>query len=128
MDDLTRLKLINRAIWIRDNHRNLSDARLFDLLEELDAEKFFSARQLSELVAKRMSHQKIAKHLGKKVRTGGKLNPNSLEDIKTCFTDKKNKQVNFLLVRSILRSGTSQNVLSKLSGINQSLISKGIKL
>jgi hypothetical protein len=128
MDDMTRLRLINKAIWLRDNHRNLSDARVLDLVREIDNEKFFSARQISLILNNRMSHQKIAKHLSKQIRTGGRFNPNSLEDIRTCFTDKKESKVDFMLVKSIIRSGTSQNVIAKLTGINQSLISKGIKL
>lgn len=128
MDDMTRLRIINRAIWLRDNHSKLSDERVFELIEDIDTEKFFSARQFSALVGNKISHQKIAKHLDKRIRTGGRFNPISLEDIKRCFEDRKAKKIDFLLVRSIIRSGTSQNVLSKLSGINQSMISKGIKL
>lgn len=127
MDDMTRLRVINKSIWLRDNSQDIGNDKLLNAIEDLHQYGLFSSRQLSLLVNKRISHQKITSYLDKRVRTGGKLDPNTLEDIKECFEARRSKSVDFRIVKRILNRGTSQNMIAVLTGINQSTISKRTK-
>lgn len=125
-NDTMKLRAINEAIWLRDHASILSKEELFRIVEDIGEYGIFSARQISSLTDGRTSHQTVAKLCNKTDKTGGRLTMASLEDIKQCFFDRVNKQVDYKVVKRVLDSGTSQGMLEKLSGISQAKISKGI--
>lgn len=127
MDDITRLRTINRAIWLRDNAAQLGRDKTLELMVELYEEGGFSSRQLSNLVNGTISHQRIARYLNKQSKSGGRLNPATLEDIKKCFEAHQNGTMDIFAIRSVVRNGTSLSMLSKLSGISKSFISRNVK-
>lgn len=124
--DILILRALNEAIWLRDHAAKLDRAKLFEVIENIGEYGIFSARQLSALTENQISHQTVTKLCGKTEKTGGKLNPKSLDEIKQCFHDRINNKVDYSLISKILGSGTSQGMLGKLTGISQAKISRGI--
>lgn len=124
MDNILALRALNEAIWLRDNHHRMEKEDLFRHVEDIGEYGIFSARQISAIVRNKLSHQTVAKICAKKDRTGGRLNIESLEDIRECFYARTKKHTDYSLVRNIIKRGTSQGMLAKLSGINQARISK----
>ena len=124
--DILLLRAINEAIWLRDNAVRIDKPELFKFVEDLGEYGIYSARQVSAIIGSQMSHQTIAKLCQKSDKTGGRLNPASLDDIKQCFHDRVNKTLNYNIIKRVIDSGTSQGMLEKLSGISQAKISKGI--
>jgi hypothetical protein len=119
-----RHRLLSQAIWLRDNAESLTKTKTFELVRELDEFGALSIRQISKIIDGKVSNTTLCKYLAVKPRVGGRLNPNSLEDIVQCLSDKEDNAVDYRVVKRILLAGTSQNTLSRLTGINQSLISK----
>jgi len=126
-DDLMRLRAINEAIWIRDHSENLERKDLFKIIEDIGEYNIFSARQIESMTNGIVSHQTISKLCKKNNKSGGKLKINDLEKIRDLFYGKSNGLVNYLLAKEITKNGTSQGIISKLTGISQSAISKNIR-
>ena len=124
--DILILRAVNEAIWLRDHASSIDRAKLFEVVEDIGEYNIFSARQLSSFTKNLISHQTAARLCKKTERTGGKLNPNSLEDIKQCFHDRINNTIDYRLISQILADGTSQGMIEKLTGISQTKISRGI--
>lgn len=124
MSDIHILQALNQAIWLRNNAQKISKQELIAITQEIGEYQIYSARQIAKIVNNKLSHQTIAKLCNKTQRTGGRLNVLDLENIKECFHDRINKTVDDSLVRLICENGTSQGVLSKLTGISQTKISK----
>lgn len=120
------LRAVNEAIWLRDHAAKLDKAKLFEVVENIGEYNVFSARQLSALAGNAISHQTVARICKKSEKTGGKLNPKSLDEIKQCFHDRINGVIDYGLVAQIVANGTSQGMVEKLTGISQTKISKGI--
>jgi len=117
-------RLLSQAIWLRDNAESMTKTTAFELIRELDEFGALSIRQISNIVGGRISNTTLCKYLAVRTRVGGRLNPKSLEDIAQCLSDKERNSVDYRIVKRILLAGTSQNTLSRLTGINQSSISK----
>ena len=124
MNQQDRHRLLSQAIWLRDNADSVTKTRVFELVREIDEFGALSIRQISGVINNKISNTTLCKYLVVKPRVGGRLNPDSLEDILQCLSDKENNSVDYRIVKRILLAGTSQNTLSRLTGINQSLISK----
>jgi hypothetical protein len=125
--DSLMLRALNEAIWLRDNSARLDKDNLFRIVEDLGEYGVFSARQISALTHKKISHQTAARLCAKTDRTGGRLNIETLEDVRECFYSRIKGKTNYDLVRKVVSSGTSQGMLAKLSGINQARISKNVR-
>lgn len=128
MNQQDRHRLLSQAIWLRDNAESITKTRAFELIRELDEFSALSIRQISKIINGKISNTTLCKYLVVKPRVGGRLNPKSLEDIAQCLSDKERNSVDYRIVKRILLAGTSQNTLSRLTGINQSLISKKARL
>jgi len=126
-NDLMRLRAINEAIWIRDHSENLERKDLFKVIEDIGEYNIFSARQIESMTNGIVSHQTISKLCKKNDKSGGKLKITDLEKIRDLFYGKSNGLVNYLLAKEIAENGTSQGMISKLTGISQSAISKSIR-
>lgn len=124
--DILILRAINEAIWLRDHAAKLDREKLFEVVENIGEYNVFSARQLSALAGNAISHQTAARLCNKTEKTGGKLNPKSLDEIKQCFHDRINGSIDYSLISRIVDNGTSQGMVEKLTGISQTKISKGI--
>ncbi len=120
------LRAVNEAIWLRDHASKLDRDKLFEVVENIGEYGIFSARQLSALAGNSISHQTAARLCKKTEKTGGRLNPKSLDQIKQCFHDRINGRIDYSLVSQIVADGTSQGMVEKLTGISQTKISRGI--
>lgn len=124
MEQIHRLQAINEAIWIRDNCERISKELLVERLQEISEYDIFSSRQLARICKNKLSHSQISAYTQKATKSGGKIAPESLEDLREALFSKERKRVSYLHVKHALEAGTSQGMISKLTGISQSLISR----
>ena len=126
-EDLMRLRAINEAIWIRDHSADLNRQDLFKVIQDISEYNIFSFRQIALMTGNIISHQTISKICSKRDKTGGKLIVSDLEKIRDLFYGRSNGSVNYKLAKDIINNGTSQCMISRLTGIHQSSISRKIK-
>ena len=119
-----KLYAINEAIWLRDNAQKISLDLLALRIQEIAEYDVFSNRQISVIVGGILSHATIGKLVKKEDKSGGRLNPKSLEDISLALFSKARGRIDYSAIERALEAGTSQGMISKLSGISQSTISK----
>lgn len=115
---------VNNAIWLRDNAFRLSQEMLCKHVGELSDYGVFSSRQIFKIAGGKLSHVKINKINKKDTKSGGRLNPKSLDFILQAMLSKSRGHVDFVAVEEALATGTSQNMVSRLTGISQSVISR----
>lgn len=124
MNGVNRLNAINGAIWLRDNADKISRVELVAQSQRLAEYNVFSKRQ----IAKISKTTYILKHITKGSKLGGKVNPDSLENIRDLlFLKHANSKISPQKITEVLELGTSQGMLSKLTGISQSTISRSTK-
>lgn len=119
-----RLQAINEAIWIRENASKISRELLIERLQELSEYTLFSNRQMAKICGNKISHNVLGMYIQKSNKSGGNFNPTSLEDIREALFSKERKRINYNAILRALEAGTSQGVVSKLTGISQSTISR----
>jgi hypothetical protein len=124
LQQIDRLQAINEAIWLRDNCERISKELLIDRLKDLSAYDLFSSRQLARICGNALSHGTISNYTQKKTRGGGKIAPESLEDLREALFSKERGAISYPHVKNALEAGTSQNMVSRITGINQSSISR----
>jgi DNA-binding NarL/FixJ family response regulator len=120
----TKLYAINEAIWLRDNASKISLDLLALRIQEIAEHDVFSNRQIANICGNILSHTTIGKFVKKDDKSGGRLNPKSLEDIALALFSKARKSIDYEAIRRALDAGTSQGMIAKLTGISQSTISK----
>jgi hypothetical protein len=126
-NDSILLRALNEAIWLCKNSERIERETLFRVVEDIGEYGIFSARQVASMTNGRISHQTAAKLCAKSDRTGGKLNVQSLEDIRECLYSRIRGRTDYDVVRKVISNGTSQGMLAKLSGINQARISRNVR-
>jgi hypothetical protein len=126
-EELKIAAALNEAIWLRDNAENLDTAGLFKAIKLLGEYKVFSSRQISAIVNGLVAHATISNLIDKKDKTGGKLNPGTLEILRNALYTRATKPTDYKLIEEAISMGTSQGMISKLTGINQSSISRRLK-
>ena len=108
---------IQLLIFLYQNKTAYSPYTLMSYMRRFKSDKI-SATMLSNITG--ISKYRILKVTGKTAKTGGSLNPDSLEDILALAVRGFNEE----LCMRILRAGTSQVILSELTGITQSRLSR----
>lgn len=126
MQEQTLLYAINEAIWLRDNAKKISTELLYQRVYEIAEYGLFSNRQIALIIDGAVSYATISRILDKTDKTGGKLNPKSLEDISEILFSKARGRTNYKLIKKVLTEGTSQGMISRLTGVPQSAISKKV--
>lgn len=124
MNATHQLQAINLAIWIRDNSKKVEREVLVYNIQNLAEYDIFSNRQMQAICRNELSYTTIGGYTQKKSKSGGKLNPESLEDLREILFAKHNGQINYKAIERALQTGTSQGMISKLTGVAQSTISK----
>jgi len=117
---------IGLAIHLREAHRGSSRASVEDLVKKLADFGVFSNRQLANIASGSISHTHISKITNKTAKNGGRLNPSDLEKIRDLMLQADAGRIDWDLVKLTVRQGTSQNLLSKLTGISKSQINRKI--
>jgi len=118
------LQAINEAIWIRDHAKQIERSLLIERLQDLAEYDLFSNRQMQSICGKVISYTTIGGYTQKTSKNGGRLAPESLEDIRDILFEKHNGRINYKAIERVLQAGTSQGMISKLTGVAQSTISK----
>jgi hypothetical protein len=115
---------LNKAIWLRDTVTSLTREDIIIHLKDLGQYEVFSSRQLSAIVNGAIHHSTISKIINKNNRTGGNLNVGTLDILRNILYSRANSSTDYSLVADAVGMGTSQGMVSKLTGVNQSTISK----
>jgi hypothetical protein len=118
---------LNKAIWLRDKVNDLTKEEAIFHIKDLASHDVFSSRQLSAIANGVVHHSTISKLIGKKNRTGGNLNVGTLDILRHILFTRADSGTDFGLIASAVGMGTSQGMVSKLTGVNQSTISKKLK-
>lgn len=118
------LVFIALAIQLRDNAHKLTDEQLRKLINEIAEFGVLSNRQLAKLCNKRISHVTIGRIISKHTKVGGSVNPADLERIRGIIFSRSIGQTDYKMVLSVVDNGTSQGMLSRITGISQSTISR----
>lgn len=127
MNDEKRLEAINTAIWIRENVEGFSADEAENAITELSKYGLFSNRQIAKIFGNYVSHSKVREYTQKTDKTGGSFEPNSLETIRQILFTKSAGKFDQEAVVKALEMGTSQNMIMRLSGVSQSVISRRLK-
>ena len=120
----TRLYAINEAIWLRDHAEKISLDLLYLRIQEIAEYGVFSSRQIANIAGNIVSHATISRFIQKDDKSGGRLNPKSLEDIALALFSKARNRIDYSAIQRALEAGTSQGMIAKLTGISQSTISR----
>jgi hypothetical protein len=118
------LQAINEAIWIRDHAKQIERPLLIERLQDLAEYEIFSNRQMQAICHNVISYTTIGNYTRKSTKTGGRLAPESLEDLRDILFEKHSGRINYKAIERVLQTGTSQGMISKLTGVAQSTISK----
>jgi len=118
---------LNEAIWLRDNAADLDKAALLDAVKALGAYRVFSSRQIVAITNGLVNARVVSSLIDKSDRTGGNLNPGTLDILRTALYNRAERNTDYKVIGEAVSSGTSQNMVSKLTGISQGSISKYIR-
>lgn len=130
MDRVQEMKVaeaLNSAIWLRDNVKGLLDFEIEEHLVEIGKHNVFSSRQLSAIVNGRITHHRIGKLISKTDKTGGNLNVGTLDILRNILLNRADDGTDYDLIASAVGMGTSQGMVSKLTGVPQGSISKKLR-
>ena len=119
---------LNEAIHLRDNVAAMRHESIIIAVKNLAQYGIFSARQLSAICNGRLSHHVVTRTIGKTDKTGGNLNAGTLDILRNVLYSRANGVTDYKLVADAVSGGTSQGMVSKLTGIPQGSISKKIRL
>lgn len=114
------------SIRLRDQSETAEKEELLPLVKQVCEYSLFSNRQISNLTKCKIHHNVVAKFSNKRNRTGGAINPNSLEDIRTLLFSYETGAVDWDLVSKVVSAGTSMTMLSKITGISKTTMSRKI--
>lgn len=117
---------LNKAIWLRETVDRLTKDEIAGHIKDIAKHEVFSSRQLSAIVNGTIHHATISKMINKSDRTGGNLNVGTLEILRNVLYSRANESTDYALIAKAVGMGTSQGMVSKLTGINQGTISKKI--
>lgn len=120
MNTQERLSAIAMAVTLRDNSAEMQQEKLLDGLQKINEFQMFSIRQIAKLSGK--SHSTISRLITKKSRSGGRLNPAHLENMRTLIFQKDLGEVDYHMIKNMIEEGTSADVIEKITGISKSTI------
>lgn len=115
---------LNEAIWVRDHAETIPKEELFEAVSLLGSYEVFSSRQISAITNGRLSPAAVSGIVGKSDKTGGNLNPGTLEILRGILYSRADKRTDKRLIKAALGEGNSQGMIAKLTGVSQSLVSK----
>ena len=115
---------LNEAIWLRDNVGLLHESEILERVIELDSLDVFSNRQLHAIINGIISYRTLSGITGNRTRSGGRLNVGTLDILKNILYSRANDFTDYKLIDKAVEMGTSQGMISKLTGVSQGSISK----
>ena len=118
---------LNKAIWLRESVEGFDREQIIKHIKDIAIHDVFSSRQLSAIVNGAVHHSTISKMIQKKTKTGGNLNVGTLDILRTVLYSRANETTDYSLIAKAVGMGTSQGMVSKLTGVNQGTISKRLR-
>jgi hypothetical protein len=115
---------IAKSIQLYKNAETMEKSEILKLAREISELNIFSNRQIEKMAHNRITHLAIGKVTGKTTKNGGKLNPASLELIRELIFEFSDGKINWEKVGQVVRMGTSQSLVSKLTGISKTQINR----
>jgi hypothetical protein len=115
---------IAKSIQLYKNAETMEKPEILKLAKEISELNIFSNRQIEKMAHNRITHLAIGKVTGKTSKSGGKLNPATLETIRELIFEFSDGKINWEKVGQVVRMGTSQNLVSKLTGISKTQINR----
>ena len=115
---------IAKSIQLYKNAETMEKPEILKLAREISELNIFSNRQIEKMAHNQITHLAIGKVTGKTTKNGGKLNPASLELIRELIFEFSDGKINWEKVGQVVRMGTSQNLVSKLTGISKTQINR----
>lgn len=115
---------LNKAIWLRESVEGFDREQIIKHIKDIATHGVFSSRQLSAIVNGAIHHSTISKMIQKKTKTGGNLNVGTLDILRTILYSRANETTDYSLIAKAVGMGTSQGMVSKLTGVSQGTISK----
>ncbi len=113
---------IAKSIQLYKNAETMEKPEILKLAREISELNIFSNRQIEKMAHNRITHLAIGKVTGKTTKNGGKLNPASLELIRELIFEFSDGKINWEKVGQVVRMGTSQSLVSKLTEISKTQI------
>jgi malate synthase len=114
------------SIKLRDEVKSISKQEAHELAVQIALCGVFSNRQIELFSGGVVSQRAIGKHSKKTTRDGGSINPNSLEDIRSILFTFNDNSLDWALVKKVVSRGTSMTMLSRLTGISKTTMSRKI--
>ena len=115
---------LNEAIWVRDHAETITRDELVGSVQKLGSYNLFSSRQISAITNGKLSPAAVSGIIDKSDKTGGNLNPGTLEILRGILYSRADKRTDKRLIKTALGEGNSQGMISKLTGVSQSFVSK----
>ncbi len=127
-EEMRIAQALNEAIHLRNHANAMAQDAVIIAVKNLSQYGIFSARQLAAITNGRVSHHTITRIINKTDKTGGNLNAGTLDILRNILYSRANGVTDYKLVADAVSSGTSQGMVSKLTGIPQGSISKKLRI
>lgn len=114
------------AIRLRDDSETVERDDLLPLVKQVCDFGIFSNRQVAKIANNKVHHNIIAKLSRKSTKTGGAINPKSLEDIRELLFSSELGSVDWDVAKRVIKAGTSMTMICKLTGISKTTMSRKI--
>ena len=115
---------VAKSIQLYKNADTMEKAEILELAKEISELGIFSNRQIEKMAHNKITHLAIGKVTGKTSKSGGKLNPATLEMIRDLIFQFNSGKIDWNMVDQVVLLGTSQSLVSKLTGISKTQINR----
>lgn len=115
---------VAKSIQLYKDAEQLDREEILKFAKEISELNVFSNRQIEKIAHNRINHLAIGKVTGKTSKNGGKLNPATLEIIRDLIFQFNDGRINWELVDRAVELGTSQSLISRLTGISKTQINR----
>lgn len=105
---------LEEAIFVHEHHATMDRQARFDAAVSLAEWQVFSATQIAAIVG--LSVPVVARLIGKRDRTGGRLTPQSLRPLLHLAQLKARGEVDVQAVKVALDAGASRRMTARLTG------------
>ena len=117
---------ISKSIQLYKEAEQMDRTEILALAKEISALNVFSNRQIEKMAHNRISHLAIGKVTNKTNKAGGKLNPATLEMLRDLLFKFNEGRIDWDTVERVALMGTSQSMISRLTGISKTQINRRI--
>ena len=117
---------ISKSIQLYKDAEQMERSEILKLAQEISELNVFSNRQIEKMAHNRISHLAIGKVTNKTSKSGGKLNPATLEMLRDLLFKFNEGRIDWDTVETVALMGTSQSMISRLTGISKTQINRRI--